>query len=81
MGGFLAVLGFVANRLNVSITGMEGTAGLRYLPSWMEITVSVGLVGLGMAAFALAVRYLPIFVEAETAHGPERSAASSLARG
>lgn len=56
-----AVLGFVMNRLNVSVTGMETASGVRYLPSWMEITVSLGLVALGFAAFALAVRYLPIF--------------------
>jgi Ni/Fe-hydrogenase subunit HybB-like protein len=59
----LAVLGFVMNRLNVSVTGMEAAAGVRYLPSWMEITVSLGIVALGFAAFALAVRYLPIFPE------------------
>ncbi len=58
---FLVVLGFVMNRLNVSITGMEGAAGIRYLPSWMEIVVSLGLVAIGMAVFALAVCYLPIF--------------------
>ncbi len=61
LAAFLAVLGFVMNRLNVSVTGMEGAAGVRYLPSWMEITVSIGLVALGMAAFAVAVRFLPIF--------------------
>ena len=61
IASFLVVLGFVMNRLNVSITGMEGAAGIRYLPSWMEIVVSLGLVAIGMAVFALAVRYLPIF--------------------
>jgi Ni/Fe-hydrogenase subunit HybB-like protein len=59
----LTVLGFVMNRLNVSVTGMEAASGVRYLPSWMEIAVSLGLVALGFAAFALAVRYLPIFPE------------------
>ena len=63
--GFLAVLGFVMNRLNVSVTGMEGAAGLRYFPSWMEITVSLGIVAFALAAFAFAVRYLPIFHAAE----------------
>ena len=29
----------------------------------MEITVSLGLVALGFALFALAVRYLPVFPE------------------
>jgi Ni/Fe-hydrogenase subunit HybB-like protein len=58
-----AVLGFVMNRLNVSVTGMEGAAGVQYVPSWMEVTVSLGLVALGFALFAVAVRYLPIFPE------------------
>jgi Ni/Fe-hydrogenase subunit HybB-like protein len=59
----LAVLGFVMNRLNVSVTGMEGAAGIRYVPSWMEVTVSLGLVALGFALFSVAVRYLPVFPE------------------
>jgi len=61
IASFLVVLGFVMNRLNVSVTGMEGAAGVRYLPSWMEIVVSLGLVAIGMAVFTLAVRFLPIF--------------------
>jgi len=61
VGAFLAVLGFVVNRLNVSVTGMERAAGTRYLPSIPEIIVSVGLVAIGMAIFALAVRHFPIF--------------------
>jgi Ni/Fe-hydrogenase subunit HybB-like protein len=66
VASFLAVLGFVAHRLNVSVTGMEGSAGVTYVPSWMEIVVSVALVAMGMAAFALAVRYLPIFSGVES---------------
>jgi len=40
---------------------MEGAAGVQYVPSWMELTVSLGLVALGFTLFALAVRYLPVF--------------------
>jgi Ni/Fe-hydrogenase subunit HybB-like protein len=65
VGAFLAVLGFVLNRLNVSVTGMEASAGVRYLPSWMEVAVSAGIVALGFLAFALAVKYLPIFPESK----------------
>jgi Ni/Fe-hydrogenase subunit HybB-like protein len=61
IAAFLAVIGFVMNRLNVSVTGMERAAGTRYFPSWMEVSVSLGLVAVGFIAFALAVRYLPIF--------------------
>ena len=62
-GAFLVVLGFVMHRLNVSVTGMERAAGVRYFPSWMELAVSLSLVAVGFAAFGLAVRYLPIFPE------------------
>jgi len=62
-GAFFAVLGFVVNRLNISVTGMERAAGAHYFPSLMEIIVSVGLVAIGMAVFALAVHFFPIFPE------------------
>ncbi|MFN7955673.1 MAG: Ni/Fe-hydrogenase cytochrome b subunit [bacterium] len=54
------VLGFVANRLNVSITGFEGHEG-HYIPAWSEILISVMLVGVGFAGFAAAARVLPVF--------------------
>ncbi|MGH3054893.1 MAG: NrfD/PsrC family molybdoenzyme membrane anchor subunit, partial [Gaiellaceae bacterium] len=63
IAAFCAVLGFVINRLNVSVTGMEGAAGMLYVPSWMEVTVSLGLVVLGFTLFTLAVRFLPVFPE------------------
>ena len=63
IAALLAVVGFVVNRLNVSVTGMEGAAGMQYVPSWMEVAVSLGLVALGFALFALAVHYLPVFPE------------------
>jgi Ni/Fe-hydrogenase subunit HybB-like protein len=63
IAALFAVLGFVTNRLNVSVTGMESAAGVQYVPSWMEITVSLGLVAMGFVLFTLAVRYLPVFPE------------------
>jgi Ni/Fe-hydrogenase subunit HybB-like protein len=63
VSALFAVLGFVMNRLNVSVTGMESAAGVQYVPSWMEVTVSLALVALGFALFSLAVRYLPVFPE------------------
>ena len=57
----LVVLGFVTNRLNVSITGMETSAGLRYVPKWTEVAVTGAIVAAGFALFGLAAKYLPIF--------------------
>jgi Ni/Fe-hydrogenase subunit HybB-like protein len=57
----LVVLGFITNRLNVSITGMETSAGLHYLPRWTEIAITASIVAAAFAVFGLAVKYLPIF--------------------
>jgi Ni/Fe-hydrogenase subunit HybB-like protein len=73
-GAFLAVLGFVMNRLNVSITGMEAASGTRYLPSAMEIIVSLGLVATGMAVFAFAVRNFSIFPDGPVSRNQEPKA-------
>jgi len=60
---FLVVLGVMFNRMNVSVTAFQLGTGVEYRPSWMEFLVSVGVVVLGFKAFALAVRYLPVFEE------------------
>ncbi len=61
----LVVLGFITNRLNVSITGMEGSAGLHYIPKWTEIAVTGSIIAAGFVIFALAAKYLPIFPESK----------------
>jgi len=57
----LVVLGFITNRLNVSITGQESAAGLHYVPKWTEIAVTGAIIAAGFALFGLAAKYLPIF--------------------
>ena len=57
----LCLLGFVTNRLNVTITGLESAAGQHYFPKWTEIAVTLAIVAVGFWIFALAVKYLPIF--------------------
>lgn len=63
IGAISAVLGFLANRLNVSITGMEGSARSGYFPSVMELSTTAGIVALGFWMFSLAVKYLDVFPE------------------
>jgi Ni/Fe-hydrogenase subunit HybB-like protein len=61
-GAFLVVVfGVILNRLNVSLTGLWPYTGYIYLPSWMEIIVTLTLVSFGVIAFGLAVKYLPVF--------------------
>jgi molybdopterin-containing oxidoreductase family membrane subunit len=66
----LTVGGFVANRLNIAVTGMERWAGVRYIPRWSEVAVTLSMVGVGIVLFSYAVKYLPIF-----SHGHERKLA------
>jgi Ni/Fe-hydrogenase subunit HybB-like protein len=72
IGVLLVVLGFIMNRLNVAITGMESYAQVNYFPSWMEISVTMMIVALGFAAFRTAVKYLPIFEKRESIQIPYR---------
>ena len=59
------VLGFIANRLNVSITGLETSSHTRYIPKWTEIAVTGAIMAAGFMLFSLAVKYLRIFPTAE----------------
>jgi Ni/Fe-hydrogenase subunit HybB-like protein len=61
----LVVAGFIMNRLNVSITGLEASQGGSYLPTVAEGIISIMLVAIGVAAFALAVRFLPVMHRVE----------------
>ena len=65
----LVIFGFIANRLNVSVTGMEAGSGTHYLPKWTEVAVTLAIVALGFAVFRFAVRWFPVFSEAEQAAG------------
>jgi len=59
----LAVGGIVLNRLNVAVIAMNWTNPIRYVPSWMEVWVSVTLVTLGVVAFRWIVNRMPIIRE------------------
>jgi Ni/Fe-hydrogenase subunit HybB-like protein len=79
LAAVLTILGFVVNRLNVAITGMETSSGLRYVPKWTEMAVTLMLVAMGFFIFAVAVKYLPIFPAEKVP--AERTAAAVSASG
>jgi Ni/Fe-hydrogenase subunit HybB-like protein len=63
--GLLVVLGFVVNRLNVSITGLEGAQGGHYAPAAAEAALTLAIVAVGFALFGLAVKHLPVYPREE----------------
>jgi Ni/Fe-hydrogenase subunit HybB-like protein len=56
----LGVLGIVVNRLNVSLVAYNYNQAVRYWPSWMEVSVSLSLVLIGVLAFRWIVNRMPV---------------------
>ncbi len=59
----MVLFGFVANRLNVAITGFESSLGTHYVPKWPELMITLSLISIGFAVFRAAAIHLPLFVE------------------
>lgn len=61
IASLLTVLGFITNRMNVSITGLDRAQGGHYLPAVPEVLVTLMLIALGFTAFNLAAKHLPVY--------------------
>ncbi len=60
-GAGLAAAGVILNRLNVSWFSMIPYSNAHYIPTWMELSVSLFLLSVMVTTFGLAVRFLPVF--------------------
>jgi Ni/Fe-hydrogenase subunit HybB-like protein len=56
----LVVMGFMANRLNVSITAFQSSSGFYYVPKWTEFALTLATVTACAVVFHYAVIYLEI---------------------
>jgi len=54
------VMGFMTNRLNVSITGLQASSGVYYVPKWTEFAATLAVMTAAVLAFRFAVIYLDI---------------------
>jgi len=59
------VLGIIVNRLNVSLIAFNWQlpASERYIPSWMEVSITLFVVTIGILVFRFIVTRMPIFYE------------------
>lgn len=55
--------GFLLNRMNISITSIEGFAATSYFPSIFEIVVTLFVVTIGVIVFNFIVRTFNVFPE------------------
>ncbi len=56
----MVVAGFMTNRLNVSITGLQASSGVYYIPKWTEFASTLMILAAVVMAFRYAVIYLDI---------------------
>jgi len=64
--------GFMANRLNVSITGLQSSSGIYYVPKWTEFAPTLMVLTAAVLAFRYAVIYLDIFPKNNSGKIPSR---------
>ncbi|MEM3132973.1 MAG: hypothetical protein QXR32_02265, partial [Candidatus Caldarchaeum sp.] len=57
--------GVVANRVNTVTTAWIVPEGVVYFPTWAEFAITFMILAVGMLAFTLAIKLLPVFPERE----------------
>jgi Ni/Fe-hydrogenase subunit HybB-like protein len=65
--GVFALIGTFINRLMVSWVGLAEPSPVAYIPSWIEIMITVGLIAGGFLLYGVIVRYFRLFPDAKTA--------------
>ncbi|MGD8307522.1 MAG: Ni/Fe-hydrogenase cytochrome b subunit [Ignavibacteria bacterium] len=61
IASFLVVLGMVFNRINVGGLAMLGSTGDAYVPSWMEISITLGVVAVAVLVFLAVIENFNIW--------------------
>ena len=63
VAAIFTMIGVVLNRLNVSVIAFNWNAAVRYVPSWMEIVVTLAIVFSEIWVFRWIVTRMPVFEE------------------
>jgi len=61
IGSFMVVFGMVFNRINVGGLTMLGATGDSYSPSWMEITVTLGVISAAALVFLFVIEHFHVW--------------------
>jgi len=60
----LTMLGIILNRLNLTVIGFRWDAAVRYVPSWMEIVVTLMVIFTEIWIFRWVITRMPVLREA-----------------
>jgi Ni/Fe-hydrogenase subunit HybB-like protein len=59
----LTMLGVIINRLNVTVIGFKWTEAIRYVPTWMEIAVTLAVIFTEIWIFRWVIKRMPVLRE------------------
>ena len=62
----IAMLGIIVNRLNVTVIGFKWYADVQYIPSWMEIVVTLAVIFTEIWIFRWVVTRMPVLRDSPT---------------
>jgi Ni/Fe-hydrogenase subunit HybB-like protein len=72
LAAVLTLVGIVLNRLNVSVIAFKWYAPVRYVPTWMEIVVTLAVISAELWVFRWVVQRMPVLDFALGHDGPQR---------
>lgn len=75
----LTILGILLNRLNVSVIAFKWYAPVRYVPTWMEIVVTLGVISAELWVFRWIVNRMPV-LDFDLRHGEQPAARPNVLR-
>lgn len=79
-GSFLVVFGAIFNRVNVGGLTMLSTTGDSYFPSWMELSISLGIVSFMVLVFLFAIEKFNIWENRPTEEESDPHASPHFSR-
>ncbi|NCO53816.1 MAG: polysulfide reductase NrfD [Bacteroidetes bacterium] len=63
LAAIITMLGVILNRLNVTVIGFRWDSAIRYVPSWMEIVVTLAVICTEIWVFRWVVNRMPVLRE------------------
>jgi Ni/Fe-hydrogenase subunit HybB-like protein len=75
----MTLVGIVLNRLNVSIIAFKWYAPTHYVPTWMEIVVTLGVISVELWVFRWVVNRMPV-LDFNMGHGDQADSESVATR-
>jgi Ni/Fe-hydrogenase subunit HybB-like protein len=63
IAAILTMIGVILNRLNVTVIGFRWDAAIRYIPTWMELTVTLAVIFTEIWIFRWVINRMPVLRE------------------